>query len=94
MFGIPEWAIGVGVIVASVFAGIGLMVRILPPKMRHPRSQELSQIQQERLEELERRLAEVERVQSRVAEVEERLDFAERLLAARRDTDRIPPPSG
>jgi tetrahydromethanopterin S-methyltransferase subunit G len=93
MFGIPEWAVGVAVIITAAFAGIGLMVRILPPKMRHPRPQELAQDQQERLEDLERRLGEVEHVQSRLAEIEERLDFTERLLATRRDADRLSPPS-
>jgi uncharacterized protein YlxW (UPF0749 family) len=93
MFGIPEWAIGVGVIVASVFAGIGIMVRLLPPKMRHPRSQEQSQDQQERLDDIEKRLGELDSLQARFAELEERVDFTERLLAKRREADRLPPPS-
>jgi uncharacterized protein YlxW (UPF0749 family) len=93
MFGIPEWAIGVGVIVASVFAGIGIMVRLLPPKMRHPRSQERSQDQQERLDDIEKRLGELDSLQARFAELEERVDFTERLLAKRREADRLSPPS-
>lgn len=93
MFGIPEWAIGVGVIIGSVFAGIGIMVRLLPPKMHRPRLQELSQDQQERLEDLEKRLGEVENIRGRLAEMEERLDFTERLLAKRRESDRLSPPS-
>jgi flagellar biosynthesis/type III secretory pathway M-ring protein FliF/YscJ len=39
---------------------------------------------------LRRRLDELEQGQSRVAELEERVDFAERLLAQHRDTDRLP----
>ena len=93
MFGIPEWAIGVGVIRTAVFAGIGIMVRLLPPKTGHSRPRELSQDQQQKLQDLERRLGEVENVQSRFAEIEERLDFTERLLAKQRDADRLPPPS-
>jgi Tfp pilus assembly protein PilO len=92
MFGIPEWAIGVGVIITAVFAGIGIMVRLLPPHIRHGRPQELSQNQQTRLEEVERRLAEVENVQTRLAEMEERLDFTERVLAGRREAERLAPP--
>ena len=44
-------------------------------------------------DDLETRLGEVEHVQSRLAEIEERLDFTERLLATRRDADRLSPPS-
>jgi hypothetical protein len=37
-------------------------------------------------------LDEVEALKHRLAEVEERLDFAERLLAKERETDRLGPP--
>ena len=92
MFGVPEWAIGVGVIITAVFAGIGLMVRIFPPKMRHPRLQGQSEDQQGRIEDLERRLGETEGLRSRVAEIEERLDFTERLLTRHQDAERLAPP--
>lgn len=39
----------------------------------------------ERLERLDRRLAELDSLDGRVAELENRLDFTERLLAARRE---------
>lgn len=42
------------------------------------------------LEQMRGRLAELESVQHRVAELEERVDFAERLLAQRREPERLP----
>jgi hypothetical protein len=42
------------------------------------------------LEEWRGRMAEVDHLQGRVAELEERLDFAERMLAQRREPDRLP----
>jgi hypothetical protein len=71
MFGIPEWAFGVGTLIVASFAGIALMIRLLPPEMRVSRKQRLTQTEHEMLEDLRRR----------VGEVEERVDFAERLLA-------------
>jgi len=41
------------------------------------------------VEQLQARLAEVEGLQHRVIELEERLDFAERLLAQRREPERL-----
>jgi len=58
----------------------------------------------EALDDLEARLAELEDVQKRtggtedlhrrIAELEERVDFAERLLAQKRDAERLSPPQG
>lgn len=42
-----------------------------------------------RLSELESRVAELEQVPPRVGELEERVDFAERMLAQRRDAARL-----
>ena len=47
-------------------------------------------VQTDRIEELEHRLAALEQERARVGELEERLDFAERLLAQRRDAERLP----
>ena len=44
----------------------------------------------ERFRELETRLAELEANCERMGEIEERLDFAERLLAKQRETERLP----
>jgi hypothetical protein len=93
MFGIPEWALGVGAITFAAFAGIGVMVRLLPPKARQRGQQELQHDQLERFEELERRLADVENSQGRLVELEERVDFAERLLTEKRNPESLPPPA-
>ena len=42
------------------------------------------------LAELQAQVGELPQLQSRLAELEERLDFAERLLAQRREADRLP----
>lgn len=44
---------------------------------------------QAEVEQLRSRLGEVEHLQQRVAELEERVDFAERLLAQRREPERL-----
>jgi hypothetical protein len=41
------------------------------------------------MEQLHHRLGEMDLMQGRIAELEERLDFAERLLAQSRETDRL-----
>lgn len=46
------------------------------------------------VDELRARLGEVEALQLRVADLEERLDFAERMLAQRREADRLRPAEG
>lgn len=45
----------------------------------------------ERIEELEQRVAELEAAQGEVQELAERLDFAERLLAQKREPEKIGP---
>ncbi|HEX4599841.1 MAG TPA: hypothetical protein VH116_00500 [Gemmatimonadales bacterium] len=105
MFGIPEWALGVGFIaVAGSLAGsIGRALRgsVSPgdqPRGRNASRRELARSVEElqhRLAELEaqpQRVPDLEDVQRRLAEVEERLDFAERLLAQQREAERIAPP--
>jgi hypothetical protein len=47
-----------------------------------------------RLAELEQRMTELEAREGRLAELEERLDFAERLLAQRRDAAQLPQAGG
>jgi hypothetical protein len=41
------------------------------------------------VEQLRQRLTEVESMQQRVLELEERVDFAERMLSQRRESDRL-----
>jgi hypothetical protein len=47
---------------------------------------------QEELEQLKARVSDLESQAARLVEVEERLDFAERLLAQRREVERLPGP--
>jgi hypothetical protein len=102
MFGIPEWAIGVGFIFLALMGGVGLLYRLMPAEMRASdrkrraalRLGELERLQQElgATEEMQQKFGELADVQRRVAELEERLDFAERLLAKQRDMERAIPP--
>jgi hypothetical protein len=102
MFGIPEWAIGVGFIVFAVMGGVALLYRLMPAEMRASdrkrhlalRLGALEQLQQELggSEEMHQKFGELADVQRRVSELEERLDFAERLLAKQRDIERAIPP--
>lgn len=106
MFGIPDWAMGVGFIII-----VGSLVRSLFP--RGPGRERLRgrnrinvgvTLPGEALDDVEARLAELEDAQKRggsaadlerrVAELEERVDFAERLLAKQRDAERLSPPQG
>jgi hypothetical protein len=86
VFGIPQWAIGVGVILVFGGIGVALMVRLLPPEtwQGKPKKAALGVEERESLEEL----------RHRVGELEERVDFAERLLAKQRDAERLAPPQG
>jgi predicted nuclease with TOPRIM domain len=107
MFGIPEWAMGVGFIII-----VGTVVKSLFP--RGPGRDRLRggrnrlnvgiTLPGETLDDVEARLAELEDAQKRgggnadlerrIAELEERVDFAERLLAKQRDAERLSPPKG
>jgi hypothetical protein len=77
-FFIPGWAIGAAVIVIAVQVG-----RAISSKARYQRGSGASDTD---VEELRRSL---DAMQQRVAELEERVDFAERLLAKQRDSDRL-----
>ncbi len=105
MWGIPEWAIGVGFIIVatSVASSFGRRWGGRPADSDRLRGGKASRRElgetlddvQRRLADLEdahRRLGEAPDVQSRLSEIEERLDFAERLLAKQRDGERISPP--
>jgi hypothetical protein len=101
MFGIPDWAVGVGFIMIAVSIAKALAGRIGPPdRQGAPRGsrRDLAQAVEELQkrvggsEDVQTRLDALEDVQRRLADVEERLDFAERMLAKQRDVDRIVPP--
>jgi biopolymer transport protein ExbB/TolQ len=102
--GIPEWALGVGVIIIAISVAKSLSFAISPGRAeerqrlrgRKPSLRDLSQAIDDLrgkvggTEEQQRRLDELEDVQRRLSEVEERLDFAERLLTKQRDVERLP----
>jgi hypothetical protein len=101
MFGIPEWAIGVGFIILAGSIARAVFGRAQPHDGlpgRHGSRRDLSQALdglQQRLGAIEsgqQGLAQDEGVATRLAEIEERLDFVERMLAKQRDADRIAPP--
>ena len=104
MFGIPEWAIGVGFVVLAVFAssvGIAVIRSFLPTdQLRGGKAsgrdlaRALEEVQQRlgAVEQVQSRLGEVADVQTRLSELEERVDFAERLLAKQREGERLAPP--
>lgn len=88
MFGLPEWAVGVGAVLVLVTALQVIYVRLMPPEHRRRRWKgEPLQAP----EDMQSRLAELDDVKQRLAELEERVDFAERLLAKQRETGRLGP---
>ena len=102
MFGIPEWALGVGVIIIAGAIARSLSFAIAPGRAEERlrgRKASLRDLAKEiddirgKVEgggDLQQRLEQLEDVQRRLSEVEERLDFAERLLAKQRDVERLP----
>jgi hypothetical protein len=93
VFGIPEWAIGVGFILLIVSLGKALTGRT-SGGLRHLRRASLRGLEPdlEEIEQGQRRLGEGGDLQGRLSEVEERLDFVERMLAKQRDAERVTPP--
>ncbi len=101
MFGIPEWALGVGFIIVAVSIAKALGGRLGPPnplggprRSRRDLAQAVEELQKRvgGSDDVHRRLDALEDVQRRLSDVEERLDFAERMLAKQRDVERIVPP--
>ena len=101
MFGIPEWALGVGFIIVAVSIAKALGGRLGPPnplggprRSRRELAQAVEDLQKRvgGSDDVQTRLDALEDVQRRLADVEERLDFTERMLAKQRDVERIVPP--
>jgi len=88
MLGIPEWAIGIGAIIALVTVLQVVAARLMPPgyRRRSWRGETLRDT-----EDVQARLAELDELKQRVGELEERVDFAERLLARQREGERLQP---
>ena len=88
MFGLPEWAVGVGAVLVLVTVLQVIYVRLMPPEYRRRRLKgEPLQASDDGLS----RLAELDEVKQRLGELEERVDFAERLLAKQREAERLGP---
>lgn len=92
MFGIPDWAIGVSVLIVAFFTGVGALLRLMPPEMRQPGKKRLVEQDRALVEELQQRLGELDELRSRLSEVEERQDFNERLMTRGADAERLGPP--
>ena len=90
MFGIPEWAIGVGAVLTLVYALRLVQARLMPAGYRRRAFSFRGEPSPDQ-EELQERIAELDDLKRRIGEMEERLDFAERLLAQRRESERLPP---
>ena len=89
MFGLPQWAVGVGALLLLVTALQVIYVRLMPPEYRRRSSKgEPLPISDDVLA----RLADLDDMKQRLGELEERVDFAERLLAKQRDPERLGPP--
>jgi Tfp pilus assembly protein PilO len=88
MFGLPEWAVGVGAVLVLVTVLQVIYVRFMPPEYRRGR---LKGEPLQASDDVQSRLAELDEVKRRLGELEERVDFAERLLAKQREADRLGP---
>lgn len=102
---IPEWAVGVAFIMLAISVGRMLSGRGVPSDRFRGRKASLRDLSGA-MEDVQRRLADVEEaqrrlgsgegegeaVQTRLGELEERLDFMERMLAKRRDAERLDSP--
>ena len=88
MFGLPEWAVGVGAVLVLVTVLQVIYVRLMPPEYRRRR---LKGEPLQASDDVQSRLAELDEVKRRLGELEERVDFAERLLAKQREAERLGP---
>jgi hypothetical protein len=88
MFGLPEWAVGVGAVLVLVTGLQVIYVRLMPPEYRRRR---LKGDPLQAADDVQSRLAELDEVKQRLGELEERVDFAERLLAKQREAERLGP---
>lgn len=98
-------AVGIGLLVGTIVIAsvVAEVLKQTLPRLLNARAARLArggdsapELMSQRTvpEDLERRLDKVDDVERRLAEVEERLDFAERLLAQKRDPERVAPPKG
>src|SRR2546425_12076672 len=97
MFGIPEWALGVGFIIVAVSIAKALGGRLGPPnplggprRARRDLAQAVEELQKRvgGSDDVQTRLDALEDVQRRLADVEERPGFAERMPGKPRGGER------
>lgn len=88
-FGVPEWAVGV-VMIVLVISVVQRLAGHVGPGSRRRMSADLERRLAE-LEEGQRQLSagDTSALEQRIGELEERLDFAERMLAKQKDADRL-----
>jgi hypothetical protein len=86
MLGIPEWAIGVAVIILTIMGSV-LIVHWIRPEIARPGPK--SGV----ADPTEHSHGELDELKQRMNELEERVDFAERLLAQQREGQRLGPPA-
>ena len=93
MFGIPGevfWpTVAFGAIILLVLGGV-VLLRYLP----RPKSRGLDPAEREALEDLQGRLGQLDQLQERISELEERVDFADRVFAKQRESQRLGPSQG
>ena len=84
-------------IVLFMIIGVPMLsIFVLPPiakafaRRLEGRSGRLDEETAAELADLQARVGEIDNLQTRMAELEERLEFAERLLATRREADQLP----
>jgi len=94
---LPPWVVlGPQMTALIAIAFFSASAVVLYPLMRaigkrlEDRASSTDRALREEVEQLRARMADVEALQHRVMELEERVDFAERLLAQRREVDRLP----
>jgi len=90
LWGIPSWAIGVGIIILASSIGKAIMAMGGVQPKRHKGDAAGGGGATDA--ELTRQAEALEDTQRRLGELEERMDFAERLLAKQRDGERLAPP--
>lgn len=99
-FGIPEWAIGVAIIILAGSIGKVMIARFTPPGQlrgrkgsKHEMAATVEDLKGKLggIDNVEERLDELDDVQRRLADLEERLDFAERMLSQQRESQRLGP---
>ena len=76
---VPDWAVGIAGIVAVITVGTIVLERMKLNARLHTTEPDVTRLTQA-----------LDEVQRKLVELEERVDFAERLRAAQKETNRLP----